>query len=62
MFLSFEDKINSRTYAKRVLEELKQYERTHDLYEMQIGKCTVKCKNVERLEEYKKAISNPKVW
>lgn len=62
MFISFEDKANSRACAIKILEELKEYERTHSFIERKIGNSTIKCRNEERFKEYEQAIKQPKQW
>lgn len=47
MFVSFEDKVSSKSTAINLLNKLKEYERTHRLKERIIGKCVVCCKNEE---------------
>lgn len=62
MFISQADKGVSMDSAKKAVERLKEYERTHRLQERKIGKCVVKCKNEEQFSEFEKAINNPKIW
>ncbi|MBQ2396206.1 MAG: hypothetical protein II304_04065 [Bacteroidales bacterium] len=61
MFVSQEDKVSSRDSAISLLNELKEYERTHKLHEKVIGKCVVQCKSEERLKEYEKEFSKIRI-
>lgn len=62
MAVTFTDKVSSRVEAIKTLERLKEYEKTHNLHEKTIGKCTIRCKNEEQFDEFKEAIKNPKQW
>lgn len=62
MFVSFEDKVSSKSTAINILNKLKEYERTHKLKERIIGKCVVCCKNEEQFSEFEEAIANPKIY
>lgn len=43
MAVTFTDKVSSRVEAIKALERLKEYEKTHNLHEKTIGKCTIRC-------------------
>lgn len=58
-----DDRFESKSRAKKLLEELKKKEKEITFHSKQIGKNTIiYCKNEERLEEYEENYNNIKNW
>lgn len=58
-----DERIDNKSKAKRLLDELKKKEKKIKFHERKIGKNTiVYCKNEERLDEYEDNYNNIRNW
>lgn len=58
-----DERFESKSRAKRLLEELKKKEKEINFHSKQIGKNTIiYCKNEERISEYEDSYKNIKNW